>query len=166
MPYGMKTISAIFQRAFEQVLGKDIKNMVCYHDNICIGATYEIEVKKKTDIILNWLRNAKMTISFKKCVNNWNKISFLGSSISKEVISPYQDLIKQKKKPEMKIFYPKKGITLTTHASEHSISRILSQEGHPIMYLSRRQRTLNLIIQIYRKKPSPLFGQPLEPDNL
>ena len=29
-------------------------------------------------------------------------------------------------------------MTLTTEASEHSISGILSQEGHPIMYLSRR----------------------------
>ena len=37
----------------------------------------------------------------------------------------------------MKIFDPKKDMTLTTDASEHSISVILSQEGHPIMYLSR-----------------------------
>ena len=32
----------------------------------------------------------------------------------------------------------RKDITLTTDASEHSISGILSQERHPIMYLSRR----------------------------
>ena len=42
------------------------------------------------------------------------------------------------KKPEVNIFDPEKDITLTTVASEHSISGILSQEGHPIMYLSRR----------------------------
>ena len=42
------------------------------------------------------------------------------------------------KKLVVKIFDPKKDITLTTDASEHSIFRILSQEGHPIMYLSRR----------------------------
>ena len=42
------------------------------------------------------------------------------------------------KKLVVKIFDPKKDITLTTDASEHSISGILSQEGHPIMYLSRR----------------------------
>ena len=42
------------------------------------------------------------------------------------------------KKPVVKIFDPKKDITLTTDASEHSISGILSQEGHPIIYLSRR----------------------------
>ena len=35
MLYGIRTASAIFQRANEQVLGKDIKNMVCYQDNIC-----------------------------------------------------------------------------------------------------------------------------------
>lgn len=42
------------------------------------------------------------------------------------------------KKPVVKMFDPKKDMTLTTDASEHSISGILSQEGHPIMYLSRR----------------------------
>ena len=36
-------------------------------------------------------------------------------------------------KPIVKIFDPNKDITLTTDASEHSISGILSQ-GYPIMY--------------------------------
>ena len=35
--------------------------MVCYLDNICIGVTKENEYKKKTDIVLNRLRNAGMT---------------------------------------------------------------------------------------------------------
>ena len=39
MPYGIKTASAIFQRAIEQVLREEMKNMVCYKDDICIGAT-------------------------------------------------------------------------------------------------------------------------------
>ena len=38
------------------------------------------------------------------------------------------------KKPVVWIFDPQKG----HYASEHSICGILSQEGHPIMYLSRR----------------------------
>ena len=42
------------------------------------------------------------------------------------------------KKLVVKTFDPKKDITLTTDASEHSISGMLSLEGHPIMYLSRR----------------------------
>ena len=42
------------------------------------------------------------------------------------------------KKPIVRIFDPKKDITLTTDVSEHSMSGILSQEGHLIMYLSRR----------------------------
>ena len=42
------------------------------------------------------------------------------------------------KKKTVKAFDPKKDITLTTDASEHSISGTLSQEEHPIMYLSRR----------------------------
>ena len=42
------------------------------------------------------------------------------------------------KKPVMKIFDPKKDITLTIDASEHSISGIVSQEGYPMIYLSKR----------------------------
>ena len=42
------------------------------------------------------------------------------------------------KKTVVKIFDPEKDIMLTTDASEHSKSGILSQEGHPIIYLSRR----------------------------
>ena len=42
MPYEIKIAGAIFQRAIEQVL-EDIKNMVRYQDDICIGATNENE---------------------------------------------------------------------------------------------------------------------------
>ena len=38
----------------------------------------------------------------------------------------------------MKIFDPKKEITLTTDATEHAVSAILSQEDRPIIYLSRK----------------------------
>ena len=40
MLYGIKTASAMFQRAIKQVQ-EDIKNMVCYQDDICIGTTNE-----------------------------------------------------------------------------------------------------------------------------
>ena len=65
MPYGIKTASAIFRRAIEQVLEEDIKNIVCYQDDIHISATNKNEMKKKTDIVLNRLRNTGMTINEK-----------------------------------------------------------------------------------------------------
>ena len=42
------------------------------------------------------------------------------------------------KKPAEKIFDLAKDITLTTDASEHSISGILAWESHPMIYFSRR----------------------------
>ena len=57
------------------------------------------------------------------------------------------------KKLVMKIFYPKKDIMLTTDASEHSISGILSQEGHPIMYLSRRLTNTEFNYSNIEKEP-------------
>ena len=59
--YEIKTTRAIFQRVTKQVLGEDFKNMVCYQDDICIRSINENELKKKTDIVLNRLRNAGMT---------------------------------------------------------------------------------------------------------
>ena len=35
------------------------------------------------------------------------------------------------------VFYVQKDTVLTTDASEKSVSAILSQEDHPVMYLSR-----------------------------
>ena len=64
-PYGIKTASAIFQRAIEQVLGEDIKIMVCYEDYKYMCNSDKNELKNKTDIILNRLRNAGMTINEK-----------------------------------------------------------------------------------------------------
>ena len=66
MPYEIKTARTIDQRATKQVLGEHIKNMVCYQDDIFIGAINENELKKKTDIIFYRLRNAELTINGKK----------------------------------------------------------------------------------------------------
>ncbi|PAA81730.1 hypothetical protein BOX15_Mlig033926g4 [Macrostomum lignano] len=40
--------------------------------------------------------------------------------------------------PVIRIFDPRKLTTLTTDASESAVSGILSQDGHPVLYLSRR----------------------------
>ena len=70
--------------------------MFFYEDDICIGATNENELKKKTDIILNKLRNLWQWMTMKKkCVNNYSKLSFLDNTILKEGISPDQALIKK-----------------------------------------------------------------------
>ena len=49
-----------------------------------------------------------------------------------------QETAFNKIKPVIKVFDPRKEVTLTTDASEHAGSAILSQDDHPIMYLSRR----------------------------
>ena len=46
------------------------------------------------------------------------------------------------KKPVVKIFDLKMDITLTTDASEHSISGLSSRKRHPTMNLSRRLRNI------------------------
>lgn len=43
-----------------------------------------------------------------------------------------------KNKPIIKVFDPEKEVMLTTDTCEKAIAAILSQEEHPIMYISRR----------------------------
>ena len=38
LPEGIKTASAIFQKAIETTIGADITNCVAYQDDICCGA--------------------------------------------------------------------------------------------------------------------------------
>lgn len=46
MAYCVKTASAIFQWAIENVLIGDVKNMIFYQDDICIGAPSREELKQ------------------------------------------------------------------------------------------------------------------------
>lgn len=52
MTYGI-TASAIFQRTAEQVLGTDIKNIVVYLNDICLGYFTEEELNSKAAIVSN-----------------------------------------------------------------------------------------------------------------
>ena len=107
MPYSIKTASAIFPKAIEKVIG-NVENTICYQDDICVGDLNEDDLKKKTENILNRLRDAGMTINTKKCVTNSEVISFLGYSISKEGISPDKVLIEK----ILKVATPKNKIEL------------------------------------------------------
>ena len=59
----------------------------------------------------------------------WGKAQQVAFDKLKKLLSAY---------PIVKIFDPAKDTTLTTDASEVSISAIMTQDGHPIMYLSRK----------------------------
>ena len=61
-------------------------------------------------------------------------------------------------KPIVKIFDPKKEITLTIDASECTVSAILSQEDHPIFYFPENKPKQKSIIQILKRKHWQLSG--------
>lgn len=77
MPSGVKSASAIFQRLIENVQTGDIKNMIIYQDDICIGLTSREELKEKMDYVLNKLKKAGMTINKHKYVLECGIITYL-----------------------------------------------------------------------------------------
>ena len=44
-----KTASSIFQRAMENILSREVENMIIYQDDICIGASSKKELEQKTE---------------------------------------------------------------------------------------------------------------------
>nr|XP_047142341.1 uncharacterized protein K02A2.6-like [Hydra vulgaris] len=201
LPFGIKTASAIFQRAIESVVGDIIPNMIIFQDDICVGAKNAEELKSNLNKILSKLKESGMSINKRKSVNETKSLSFLGYELSEKGVTPDRNLVSKilgisppnnKKELESFIglinFYGrhidkyaekilplnnlrKKGVTfewrkehqqafellkrnlceepvvkvydinqdleLTTDASEKAISGILSQNGHPVLYLSR-----------------------------
>lgn len=70
MWYGIKSASAIFQSVIEQVIGSNIKNVICYQADICVGAINDEELKWKTIMVLNKLKNSGLTINKKVCAEH------------------------------------------------------------------------------------------------
>ena len=73
------------------------------------------------------------------------KISFPGFTISGRVIEPNDCLVNEVKtrksevasKPVVQPYSRKKQETITTDAFEKAIRGVLSQQGHPVLYVSR-----------------------------
>ena len=91
---------------------------------------YRLYVPKYTDLTEPFANLRKKNVEF-----IWSEKQQKASDILKVIMA---------KKPIVNILDPKKDIALTTDASEHSISGILSQERYPIMYLSMRQTNTEL----------------------
>ena len=97
LPFGIKTASAIFQKALEHVIGPlNMKNLIIYQDDILVGAADEQTLKHKCDIILDALRNAGLTINLGKCdLKAVPSVVFLGYSLSSEGVTPDVSLVER-----------------------------------------------------------------------
>ena len=94
LPIGIKTASAIFQRAIESVLNPlGIKYLIIYLDDILIGANNVDELKLKINKVCQKLRNAGLSINHDKSeMNIVQEIGFLGHVISEGKIKPDKKL--------------------------------------------------------------------------
>ena len=109
LPQGLKNSSSIFQNYIESNL-KRIKGVVIFQDDVLVDGTTKDQYEKRMLAVKSRLREKTFTINEKK-------------SNSKPVSSRYS-LTKE--------------TTVTTDASEKTIGGVLSQEGHPVIYVSRK----------------------------
>ena len=91
LPFGIKTASAIFQRAIESVVGDIIPNMIIFQDNICVGGKNAEELKFNLKKILNKLEESKMIIN--KSAMETKNLSFLGYELSEKGVTPDRNLV-------------------------------------------------------------------------
>ena len=77
LPFGIKTASAIFQKAKESVVGDIIPNMIIFQDDICVAGKNAEELKFNLKKILNKLEESGMVKSKSKSVMEKKSLSFL-----------------------------------------------------------------------------------------
>nr|XP_047140200.1 uncharacterized protein K02A2.6-like [Hydra vulgaris] len=131
LPFEIKTASAIFQRAIESVVGDIIPNMIIFQDDICVGAKNAEELKSNLNKILSKLKESGMSINKRKkkgVTFEWRKEHQQAFELLKRNLC---------EEPVVKVYDINQDLELTTDASEKAISGILSQNGHPVLYLSR-----------------------------
>nr|XP_012559948.1 uncharacterized protein K02A2.6-like [Hydra vulgaris] len=78
LPFGIKTASAIFQRAIESVVGDIIPNLIIFQDDICICVKNAEELKSNLNKILSKLKEPGISINKRNSVNEIKSLSFLG----------------------------------------------------------------------------------------
>ena len=95
LPYGIKTASAIFQRAIESTIGTDTSGIIIYQDDICIGDESLDALRMKVNTVLSRLSAAGMRINEKKCVMEASDLGFLGYNLSANGVQPDKRLLKK-----------------------------------------------------------------------
>nr|XP_047146105.1 uncharacterized protein K02A2.6-like [Hydra vulgaris] len=160
LPFGIKTASAIFQRAIESVVGDIIPNMIIFQDDICVG--FELSEKGVTadSNLVSKILGISPPNNKKELESFIGLINFYSRHIDKyaEIFLPLNNLRKKGvtfewrkehqqafellkrnlcEEPVVKVYDINQDLELTTDASKKAISGILSQNGHPVLHLLR-----------------------------
>ena len=125
----------IFHQCNWKVLLEGIKNIILCQDDTYIGAYNKEELNKKTEQVLNKLKNAGMTIYSHKWKLNCEKILYLGYQISKRGIPLDDKLIN-------------KILEISTPKNEKELESFL---GFHSKYLSRYSDLIEPFAELWRK---------------
>ena len=91
---GLKSSSAIFQKAMETILS-GVESIVIYQDDILIGARSKDELDHKAKEVIALLTSAGMSINLSKSILNARELTFLGFRVSGRGISPDPALVRK-----------------------------------------------------------------------
>ncbi|PAA86570.1 hypothetical protein BOX15_Mlig030946g1 [Macrostomum lignano] len=91
---GLKSASAIFQKAMESTLS-EVKGKVVYQDDILLGGRSRAELDAKVRLTIGTLTSAGMTVNLDKSNLGAAEVSFLGYKISAAGVSPDPRLVER-----------------------------------------------------------------------
>ena len=89
MPFGLTNVSATFQRLIDALFGPEMEpNVFGYLDDIIIVTHSFEEHQKWLEIVLTKIRDAQLTVNWKKCDFGCSRVRYLGYLLDRDGLRP------------------------------------------------------------------------------
>ena len=95
MPFGLTNAPATFQSLIDALFGPEMKpNVFGYLDDIIIATETFEEHQKWLEIVLTKIRDAQLTVNWKKCEFGCSRVRYLGYLLDRDRLRPDIERVK------------------------------------------------------------------------
>ena len=89
MPFGLTNAPATFRRLIDSLFGPEMEpHVFSYLDDIIIATDTFVEHQKWLEIVLTKIRDAQLTVNWKKCEFGCSRVRYLGYLLDREGLRP------------------------------------------------------------------------------
>lgn len=137
LPFGIKTASAIFQRAIDGIL-RDIVWAKAYIDDIIIFANSEREMWTRLNLLFKRLSDYNVQVNFSKCTFCGTGIHYLGHALSRDGVAPSTNKISEilEAKPPQDLKYLQSFLGMVSYLRKFVAG--LSELENPLLQLLKK----------------------------